>query len=42
MDCDSMIQVFIKNSGLEIIDIIITTDVRVGRENEKWLNVIMK
>lgn len=32
----------INKSGLEIVDIIITTDVRVGREHEKWLNMVLK
>ena len=29
-------------SGLEIIEEWITSDVRPGREEEKWLNVILK
>ncbi len=33
---------FLEEKGFEIIDSGITTDVRPGRENEKWTNVIAK
>lgn len=39
---EESIKEYIKNSGLEIVDFMITTDVRVGRENEKWLNVVLE
>lgn len=39
---EDSIRDYIRNSGLEIVDTIITTDVRVGRENEKWLNIVLK
>ena len=27
---------------LEIMETVITNDVRIGREDEKWLNIIIK
>ena len=30
------------NNDLSIVEIYLSTDVRVGREDEKWINVILK
>ena len=37
---EDSINLFLENNGFDVIDRWITTDVRTGRENEKWTNVI--
>ena len=39
---EDTIKEYLHNSGFKIIDTLITNDVREGRENEKWLNVILQ
>lgn len=39
---ESFKQILSNVPGLELIETMITSDVRPGRENEKWLNVIIK
>lgn len=39
---EELINKIIKDSNLEIIDILITNDVIKNRDNERWLNVMLK
>lgn len=33
---------YLENTGFKIVEILVTNDVREGRENEKWLNVVLQ
>lgn len=39
---DSFSELLLKVPGLQVVETVITSDVRVGREHEKWLNLIIK
>ena len=39
---EESIKEYLKDTGLNILETLITNDVRPGRENEKWLNLMTK
>ena len=38
---ENSMEKYINDIGLKLLDYCITTDVRIGREDEKWLNIIL-